>query len=131
MNDLKAISDLTAAELEELRQRCFKDCVDSNGHLLYKGQDGPRYPQITFKLRAKEYKLRKAQLSLFLKMKEGPDSDMASWTEDMSTSHLCHKKGCVKPEHIILETYEKNRERDGCLQNRRCFGHNDSPPCLL
>ena len=130
MIDLKAIKDLTRAEIDDLEQRCFKDCIENDGHLTYKGQDGPRYAQISFSLRAKRYQMRKAQLSLFLKLKE-VDFDMASWTDQMSTSHLCHKKACLKPEHLILETYEMNRERDGCHRNRQCFGHKDSPPCLL
>ena len=116
--DLKSITDLTQAETDELKQRCFKDCQEIDGHILYKGQDGPNYSQITFTLRSKRYHLRKAQLSLFLKLKE-VGYDMASWTMDMSTSHLCHKKACIKPEHLVLETNEENRERDGCMQSRQ------------
>ena len=130
LQDLKAISDLTVAEIDDLRVRCYKDCEVVNGHLCYKGRDGPNYSQITFTLRARSYHMRKAQLSLFLKLKD-TDFDLATWTAEMSTSHLCHRKGCLTADHLVLETYELNRERDGCRRNGHCYGHNDSPPCMI
>ena len=130
LQDLKSLTDLTAAEINDLRVRCFKDCEVVNGHLYYKGRDGPSYSQITFTLRAKTYHMRKAQLSLYLKLKEA-NFTMTAWSADMSTSHLCHRKSCLKADHLVLESYELNRERDGCKRNGQCYGHNDSPPCMI
>lgn len=128
--DLKLLKDLTPAEITDLTQRCYHDCTEADGHLLYKGENRPTYPQITFMMRGQRFQMRKYQLSLYLKLKE-EDFDMASWTPAMSSSHLCHKKGCVKQEHLVLESYERNRERDGCKRNGQCCGHQGSPPCLL
>ena len=128
--DLKLLKDLTPAETADLTQRCYKDCTELNEHLLYKGQDGPNYPQTTFTLRGRRYQMRKNQLSLFLKLKEA-DYEMASWSPEMSCSHLCHVKGCIKPEHLVLESYERNRERDSCKRNGHCGGHQGSPSCLI
>ena len=77
---------------------------------FYKGHDGPNYPQITFTLRGCRYQMRKNQLSLFLKLKEA-GYDMASWTSALSSSHLCHRKGCLKPEHLTRELWKKSRKR--------------------
>ena len=117
--DLKMLNDLSPAEITDLTERCYNDCSEVDGHLLYKGEDRPTYPQITFTLRARRFQMRKYQLSLFLKLKEAADFDMATWTPEMSSSHLCHKKGCVKQEHLVLETYERNRERERRLQAKR------------
>ena len=128
--DLKLLTDLSPAEIADLRQRCYNDCTEVDGHLFFKGHDGPNYPQITFTLRGRRYQMRKNQLSLFLKLKEA-GYDMASWTPALSSSHLCHRKGCVKAEHLTLESYERNRERDACRRNGQCCGHQGSPPCLF
>ena len=67
--DLKLLVDLTPAEITDLTERCYNDCTEIDGHLLYKGENRPTYPQITFTLRARRFQMRKSQLSLFLKLK--------------------------------------------------------------
>ena len=100
MTDLKSIADLTQAETDELRQRCFKECVEVNGHLLFKGLDRPNYSQITFTLRSKRYHLRKAQLSLYLKLKETNGFEMASWTADLSRNFTTFS---LRREPLLIE----------------------------
>ena len=75
--------------------------------------------------------MNKAQLSLFLKIKEDDSIDMDSWGEEMCVSHLCHHKTCIKAEHLNLETMEQNRDRDECVKRRSCQGHKNLPMCIL
>lgn len=35
--------------------------------------------------------------------------------EKECVSHLCHRKGCIKPSHLIIESLKMNNERVGCL----------------
>ena len=55
-----------------------------------------------------------------------------------TASHLCHRKTCIKPSHLIIESIGANGKRNGCLAyrfckyDRRCInacGH--TPRCLL
>jgi hypothetical protein len=55
-----------------------------------------------------------------------------------TASHLCHRKSCIRPEHIIIETVGSNGRRNGCLAFVACdhcgerinaCGH--WPRCLL
>ena len=129
-SDLKAHTGWTASEVEELKRICFNKCEENNGHLFYRGVDTGKYSQTSFKLRNTHFHLNKAQLSLFLKLIDS-GFDMNEWDERLQTSHLCHKKACLKAEHLSLETSEQNRERDECKRQNRCTGHKDLPNCLL
>ena len=82
---------MTAEELNYLSTVCFRDAQDVEGHLYYKGQERKAYAQTSFTLRGTKYHMRKAQLSLFLKLKE-EGFQMENWGEKLTTSHLCHKK---------------------------------------
>ena len=128
--ELKSMSDMTAEELNYLSTVCFRDAQDVEGHLYYKGQERKAYAQTSFTLRGTKYHTRKAQLSLFLKLKE-EGFQMENWGEKLTTSHLCHKKDCLQKEHLTLETLEYNRERDDCLWRGHCLGHKDRPQCLV
>ena len=128
--DLKAHGDLKPSEIAELRRICYNNCIEVDGHLFYKGVDSQKYAQTSFKLRNTHFHMRKSQLSLFLKLKDS-DFDFIGWEDGMATSHLCHKKACIKAEHLTLETNEQNRERDECLRRRSCIGHNNLPSCLV
>ena len=37
-------------------------------------------------------------------------------------SHLCHRKDCVKPEHLVLELHQVNYARTTCVRRRMCMG---------
>ena len=121
---------LTPSELDHLKQVCFNNCQPVGEHLCFKGRDDQKYAHTTIKMRDKTFQMRKAQLSLFLKMKD-VDFDMSEWTDSHTTSHLCHRKACLKQEHLNLETLEQNRERDECCCLRRCCGHKDLPKCIV
>lgn len=50
----------------------------------------------------------------------------------LEVSHLCHNPRCVEPEHLCLESHEKNSERISCHLQGMCtrlhipyciFGH--------
>jgi hypothetical protein len=47
----------------------------------------------------------------------------------MDVGHLCHYKLCVKITHLVYETHDKNMNRNHCVLQGMCSGHN--PPCLL
>ena len=129
-SDLKAIKNIGQAEIDYLTQLCFRDCSEVQGHLFYKGQNRGSYSQTSFTLRGIKFHTRKHQLSLFLKLK-AQSFDMDEWGDNVTASHLCHQKSCLKDEHLSLETLEINRERDECLRRRRCLGHKDHPDCLV
>lgn len=47
----------------------------------------------------------------------------------LEVSHLCHKKLCVNPAHLVLETHEINQERIHCrVQGLCCRTHH--PYCI-
>ena len=129
-SDLKAHTSLKASEIAELKRICFNKCQEIEGHLFYNGVDTGKYSQTSFRLRNTHFHMNKAQLSLFLKLTEA-GFDMDNWGEEMHTSHLCHRKACLKQDHLNLETNEQNRERDQCYRLHRCTGHRDLPNCLL
>ena len=48
----------------------------------------------------------------------------------LDISHVCHKRTCVRPDHLILESHETNCERNHC----RALGHyvaTHLPACLF
>ena len=124
------MSDIKQAEIDYLKRVCFDDVQDSNGHLFYRGLEKGKYARTSPTLRSTKYHMRKAQLSLFLKLKE-VGFDMKEWGEELTTSHLCHKKDCLRQDHLCLETLEQNRERDERNRRRQCSGHKDQPDCLV
>ena len=128
--ELKQLSNLSQGDIDHLKGICYKDCQPIGDHLFYKGRDDQKYAQTSFKFRGRLFQMRKAQLSLFLKLKD-IDFDMNTWDETLSTSHLCHRKSCLEKEHLHLETYEHNRERDECARARRCVGHKEMPKCIV
>lgn len=129
--DLRALSNITPAELADLRRICYNDGQEVNGHTFYKGIDTKKYSKTTFQLRNTRFQMNKAQLSLFLKIKEDDSLDMDLWGDEMCVSHLCHSKTCIKAEHLNLETMEQNRDRDECVRRRNCQGHKNLPMCIL
>jgi hypothetical protein len=68
---------------------------------------------------------------------------LASWIKHRSlpqekevTSHLCHRKTCINPDHLVIESIASNNARKGCLkalqvENGKIFNlcwHD--PPCM-
>jgi hypothetical protein len=35
--------------------------------------------------------------------------------ESHVASHLCHRKKCINPKHLVIESITKNNQRKGCL----------------
>lgn len=55
-----------------------------------------------------------------------------------TASHLCHRKSCIRPDHIIIETVGCNGRRNGCLAFAACGRCGErvsacchTPKCLL
>lgn len=61
-------------------------------------------------------------------------------TKKQVVSHLCHRKLCINPNHLVIETISENNKRIGCLCSfvdsqkkvwRLCpHGQTDSKYCL-
>ena len=129
--DFRGLTSPTPAEIVKLKTHCFKDHVEVGSHFLYKGEDVNNYAQVTLNHREIAYRMKRHQLSLFLKKSEDPAFDMANWDESLVTSHLCGKKRCVKWEHLELETQELNMARSHCFQIGRCLHHVNAPDCII
>ncbi len=52
-------------------------------------------------------------------------------TPYFDVSHICHRKHCVKAEHLVYESKAVNSQRNVCVQEGLCMGHGDSPNCIL
>ena len=48
---------------------------------------------------------------------------------ELTVSHLCGRKTCVKREHLYLEPLDVNKSRIKCHKDKVCTGHN--PKCLI
>ena len=126
----KAIRDLTAAEITQLRDHCYRGYVEIESHFLFHGKDGTDYGKITITFRGIQYHFRRHLLALFLKLHDA-DFDMATWTDGFEASHLCHKRRCYNPEHLVLEHRATNKSRDACVKDGSCRGHGEAPRCLI
>ena len=38
-------------------------------------------------------------------------------------SHLCHRRNCVNPDHLVLESRQENNARKRCVSKGVCSGH--------
>ena len=58
---------------------------------------------------------------------------LAGTIPDFQVSHLCHRKLCIKLEHLIDDTPSQNSERNTCKnsEDRTCTGHGDRPRCIV
>ena len=54
-------------------------------------------------------------------------SDTLGLPDNHETSHLCHIKDCIQPNHIVIEHQSINKERNHCLDERKL--RNDSTYC--
>ena len=125
---LRRLTDLTYRELDFLEGICFQGTQMVEGHLFYNGENTGKYPETTFHFRGQRYKMRKTQLSLFLKLKRNGE-DLGE--EEGKTSHLCHKKSCLRQDHLTSESTVQNNNRDECARQRQCRGHRESPNCIF
>ncbi len=46
-------------------------------------------------------------------------------------SHLCHNSLCAAPDHLALEPHHINHQRNNCVSEMRCNGHQPYRDCLL
>lgn len=49
---------------------------------------------------------------------------------ELEVSHLCHKKSCILPSHLVLEDHETNASRHRCYSLGACTLEH-APVCLL
>ena len=126
----RGVRGWTDEDMKQLTEHCFRGKVEKDGHFLFLGKDGTDYPKTQFTIHGVKYAFRRHQLSLFLKLAEA-GFNMDNWKDSDVASHLCHKKRCYNPDHLVLEDSGKNKERDTCVAQKTCRGHGDSPDCLL
>ena len=129
--NFRGLKNFTPEEIVRLREHCFAKKVEVEGHYLYMGKDENNYSQTSITFRGRKYHFNRHQLSLFLKKYDCPDFDMATGWDNATTSHLCTKKRCVRPEHLELESSDLNNSRILCFQAGRCFHHGDAPDCII
>ena len=128
---LKSIKDLTDGEKKTLKERCYDSFEEvEGGHFFYKGRDRNSYAQVTVKVRGKSYGVGRHLLALFLQlMEDGVDID-SNW-EGKQASHLCHRKSCFNPRHVVLEDPSVNMQRVHCVAEGKCRAHDGAPPCMI
>ena len=128
--DFRGLTNLTPAEIVRLKQHCNHKNVIVNTHYLYMGREGNGYAQTTFDFRGVTYHMYRHQLSLYLK-KFDDGFDFSQWDDTKTSSHLCGKRRCINPDHLELESMDRNTERVRCHEERRCFGHGSAPNCII
>ena len=124
------VSELTAQEIEQLKGHCYRGYTVVDGHFLYHGKDGSDYGKVTLTLRGVKFGFRRHQLALYLKMVD-EGRDLSEWSGGREASHLCHKRRCFNPSHIVLEDHGINQARETCAKDRKCRGHGESPSCIF
>lgn len=48
------------------------------------------------------------------------ESHPHGWPVDTQVSHLCHRKNCINPSHLVYEPQWKNLKRNYCGENGKC-----------
>ena len=48
----------------------------------------------------------------------------------LEVSHLCHKKLCINPMHLTIESHATNQERIHCVLQGWCYGARQ-PVCMF
>ena len=94
--------------------------------------DRNRYIQVKKQIRPSRYiRAYVHQVALLKKM------NMVRIPEGLESSHLCHNKSCVNPEHLAAEPHNINMARVACVHERTaralpsfCFGHEGYPQCI-
>lgn len=116
------LTDIEVQYCDRIIQRhtsVFENCCLWTGH---KDKDG--YGEISFQFRGKRVKVRVHRLVFYIQ---------TNFT-DMKTrhvSHICHKRNCIKFEHLSLEPVNVNNKRKSCSLNGECIGHYGYKSCIL
>ena len=50
---------------------------------------------------------------------------------EIEVSHLCNVKNCIREEHLVVESHQKNCSRKTCVKEGRCLGHRDAEECIF
>lgn len=99
--------------------------IDQQGcHIWKKGTNRAGYPimKLTYDGNSKTISVHTLVLYLTTGILPSPGSD---------TSHLCHKKSCINPSHLVIEAHRQNCERRQCKAERRCTGHENNKSCIF
>jgi hypothetical protein len=59
----------------------------------------------------------------------GRQTNSFGWDETLEASHLCHRRECLNPAHIVFEPAWQNRKRNYCGFHGECDCGN-TPKCL-
>lgn len=92
---------------------------------MYTGYHQHGYGMIRKTINGKSYKIYVHQLAKLHQL------NLISVPAGLVTSHLCHNKSCVNPNHINFETQGINNNRNMCRNEGICFQHHDEIGNLL
>jgi len=135
---IKLAADLTPAELEMLRERCYRGFVTTpSGHMMLavRVRSGTKFapPQLRFSLRGVPLSLYRRSLSLFLRLHEEL-GHAPEWPSDKKCAVICgQNKLCIAPTHLSLEKAENvcGRVRAYCHRMGQCQKHDGLPDCII
>jgi len=65
------------------------------------------------------------------RQKEGEPkrTNQHGWPNHEEVSHLCHRHACIRPDHLVIEEYWRNRKRNYCGVDGHC-DCGQVPPCV-
>lgn len=101
-------------------------------HLLFRNDVNQAYKQMQVTLpSSKRVRFYVHQVIVLKKL------NCLSMEKGLETSHLCHIKNCVNPDHISAEPRHINNNRIHCSRERAdtsdpsyCCGHDPYPRCI-
>lgn len=118
-------SILTDSEIERCEKIIQRHSHSSAHCRLWTGtKDKDGYGVIRFQFRGKRVKVRVHRLSFYI---HSSFSDVRLH----NVSHLCHKRNCIRYEHLSLEPISINNKRKNCVLNGECTGHYGYKSCIL
>lgn len=125
----------TFEELDFFYDKIFmkKKCILTHGsHLLFRNESDQTYKQMQVTLPSgRKVRYYVHQVIILKKL------NVLSMENGFETSHLCHIKNCINPDHLTAEPHQINnsrihcsRERNDCGDMSYCCGHDPYPLCI-
>ena len=117
---------LTRNEEVRLRDKIRRKCRQEGRCTVWLGERTPDgYGILRVMFRGHRLRLRAHRVMFYL------ENDFEPMAPSECLSHLCHKKLCVTPDHLVLEPLMINLQHRRCKVSRRCQGHGPYRPCLI